>query len=84
MELPKTGFTVTGEYHSCFCVGPQNGQPLCPCLMKSVVIKDGHYVIPEKKLGPAVCGIHKQGEFDMLICVRSHGHSGDCNFVVKR
>jgi len=36
----------------CFCVGPQNGQPLCPCAMRSVVIKNGRYTLPERDLGP--------------------------------
>jgi len=30
--------------HSCNCVGPQNGQPLCPCHMRNVQVKDGRYV----------------------------------------
>lgn len=30
--------------HQCFCVGPQNGQPLCPCRMRGVQVKDGPYV----------------------------------------
>lgn len=29
---------------ACFCIGPQNGQPLCPCRMASVEIRDGRYV----------------------------------------
>lgn len=37
---------------ACFCVGPQNGQPLCPCRMRGVKIKNGRYVQPEKDLGP--------------------------------
>lgn len=32
------------EVHACNCVGPQNGQPKCPCMMKSVRIIDGEYV----------------------------------------
>ncbi len=36
----------------CCCIGPQNGEPLCPCRMKSVKIKDGRYVLPAKDLGP--------------------------------
>jgi hypothetical protein len=38
---------------ACGCVGPQNGQPLCPCAMRGVVVKDGRYVRPEQDLGPA-------------------------------
>ena len=32
------------ETHPCFCIGPQNGEPLCPCRMRSVKIVDGRYV----------------------------------------
>jgi len=28
----------------CFCIGPKDGQPLCPCRMRNVQIKDGRYV----------------------------------------
>lgn len=30
--------------HACNCIGPQNGQPLCPCMMRGVEIKNGRYV----------------------------------------
>lgn len=36
----------------CNCIGPQNGQPRCPCQMRNVQIKNGRYVIPEQDLGP--------------------------------
>lgn len=36
----------------CFCKGPQNGAPLCPCQMQGVKIKDGRYV-KIVDLGPA-------------------------------
>lgn len=29
---------------SCNCIGPQKGQPLCPCAMRGVEIRDGRYV----------------------------------------
>lgn len=32
------------EPHACFCVGPQDGQPLCPCAMKGVRIENGRYI----------------------------------------
>lgn len=32
------------EMHACFCIGPQNGQPLCPCQMRGVVERDGRYI----------------------------------------
>lgn len=37
---------------SCFCRGPQNGEPLCPCEMVGVTIKNGRYVRPARDLGP--------------------------------
>ena len=46
---------------ACFCVGPQRGQPLCPCKMRDVTIRDGRYVRvqdlgPAKKLCFTYCG----------------------------
>lgn len=35
----------------CNCVGPQNGEPMCPCMMSGVAVRDGHYVL-ERDLGP--------------------------------
>lgn len=33
------------QSHPCGCIGPQNGQPLCPCRMRGgVQIKDGRYI----------------------------------------
>lgn len=29
---------------ACGCMGPQNGEPVCPCAMKHVRIVDGHYI----------------------------------------
>lgn len=46
-------FVKAVEMRSCHCVGPQNGEPLCPCGMMGVVKKDGRWVIPEQDLGPA-------------------------------
>ena len=31
------------DVHACYCIGPQNGEPVCPCRMKNVVIVDGRY-----------------------------------------
>ena len=31
--------------HACFCVGPQNGQPLCPCRMRGLAHRDDIYRI---------------------------------------
>lgn len=35
----------------CYCVGPQNGDPVCPCRMRDVTIEDGRYV-RKHNLGP--------------------------------
>jgi hypothetical protein len=35
---------VREKIEACFCVGPQNGDPLCPCRMRRVKVKDGRYV----------------------------------------
>ena len=37
---------------SCGCIGPQNGQPVCPCQMAGVTIENGRYV-RRVDLGPA-------------------------------
>lgn len=31
------------DVHACCCIGPQNGEPVCPCRMKNVLIVDGRY-----------------------------------------
>jgi hypothetical protein len=36
----------------CYCIGPQEGEPLCPCLMKQVGVKNSKYVTLEQDLGP--------------------------------
>lgn len=36
----------------CNCIGPQNGQPVCPCQMRFVKVIDGRYV-KTTDLGPA-------------------------------
>lgn len=37
--------------HACNCMGPQNGDPVCPCQMRSVRIIDARYVMV-RDLGP--------------------------------
>jgi hypothetical protein len=39
------------EVRACGCVGPQNGEPLCPCRMQNVRIVNGRYV-EQRDLGP--------------------------------
>jgi len=43
---------VIGETRACFCVGPQNGEPLCPCQMWGLIKRNGRWVRPEQDLGP--------------------------------
>lgn len=38
--------------HQCGCVGPQNGEPLCPCMMRGVRQRNGRWIRPEEDLGP--------------------------------
>ena len=37
---------------ACNCVGPQNGEPKCPCMMRGVIERAGRWVEPERDLGP--------------------------------
>lgn len=41
----------------CNCIGPQNGEPACPCAMRARCIfkRDGHWIQPEVDLGPVQC-----------------------------
>lgn len=39
--------------NQCNCIGPQNGEPRCPCAMRGVQVVDGRYVLPAQDLGPA-------------------------------
>ncbi len=40
---------------TCFCIGPQNGDPACPCEMRSIQVLNGRYV-KVTDLGPAPNG----------------------------
>jgi hypothetical protein len=33
-----------GDVSQCFCIGPQDGAPVCPCRMRSLRIQHGRYV----------------------------------------
>jgi hypothetical protein len=37
---------------ACNCIGPQYGQPLCPCMMRGLVEIDGQWVRPATVIGP--------------------------------
>ena len=39
--------------HACACMGPQDGEPLCPCAMRYVKIVNGRYISTSgEDLGP--------------------------------
>lgn len=42
--------------HMCHCIGPQDGKPRCPCMMRNVKIENGRYV-EKNDLGPVQQGI---------------------------
>lgn len=52
IEQGKGHHSFRYELRQCFCVGPQNGEPLCPCKMTQVEIRDGRYIQREVDLGP--------------------------------
>lgn len=48
-------YTFTGNTtnaRACNCIGPQNGEPRCPCMMRGVIERDGRWIEPERDLGP--------------------------------
>jgi hypothetical protein len=63
----------------CNCIGPQNGQPLCPCKMSRVIERNGRYIIPEQDLGPVVKqvpstisdGVYRQVNPENEVCMHS-------------
>ena len=50
----KKDYMASKSVSSCFCVGPQNGEPLCPCAMRSqnVMNVGGRWIKPAQDLGP--------------------------------
>jgi len=44
---------MSRDVWACNCIGPQRGEPYCPCAMKSkgVYQRDGRWIEPEKDLG---------------------------------
>jgi hypothetical protein len=50
-DLPKDWLTSPPP-QACNCIGPQRGEPFCPCVMRGVTVKNGRYVIPERDVGP--------------------------------
>ena len=49
------------EPRACFCIGPRNGEPLCPCAMRmrGIFKRDGHWIEPEHDLGPVAAEIER-------------------------
>jgi len=48
-----SGRINSAQVHACNCIGPQNGQPRCPCMMRNIIKRDGRWVQIEQDLGPA-------------------------------
>lgn len=46
-----TGYSGLADFHVCCCVGPQNGDPLCPCQMREVGVF-GDRLVRVQDLGP--------------------------------
>ncbi len=38
--------------HACFCIGPQNGEPYCPCKMRQLGVfrRGDKWVVPEREI----------------------------------
>lgn len=51
-RLIRAAKQASASARACACIGPQNGEPLCPCQMRGVTIRDGRYICIED-LGPA-------------------------------
>ena len=51
-ERMKWAIAGIEPINQCNCIGPQDGRPLCPCLMRTVKVVDGRYV-RTIDLGPA-------------------------------
>jgi hypothetical protein len=64
------------QLQMCNCIGPQNGQPLCPCMMRGVTQIDGRYiktqdlgpVVPEPIVRPTCPGCSKHTQRDWRLC----------------
>ena len=59
-EWDRHTLTVTSGLgtHACNCIGPQPGEPFCPCMMRQrgIFRRNGRWIEPargERDLGPA-------------------------------
>lgn len=55
--------------NACNCVGPQYGQPHCPCQMRGLYQRDGKWVEPERVVGDVVPTFYRPGHGS----IASHG-----------
>jgi hypothetical protein len=39
-----SGTSPASQSRICFCVGPQDGAPVCPCRMPALEIRDGRWI----------------------------------------
>lgn len=49
-----SGWIGSNVSHSCACMGPQNGEPLCPCQMRGMIQRDGKWIRPEQVIGDVI------------------------------
>ena len=56
-----TQSTKEADAWACNCIGPQNGQPRCPCMMRGVVQRDGRWIETERDLGPVLATFTDKG-----------------------
>lgn len=66
---------------ACNCVGPQNGQPRCPCQMQGVVERGGRWIEPERDLGPARPSIGVGTPLTGIGCICPVGAEKTCQGV---
>jgi len=52
----NTSTTARTEAWVCNCLGPQNGEPRCPCMMRGVQNINGRWVLPPQDIGPVLEG----------------------------
>jgi hypothetical protein len=46
MKIDRANFVWSGRgaSHACNCIGPQNGNPVCPCRMRGLKQVEGRWV----------------------------------------
>lgn len=54
---------------ACNCIGPQNGQPCCPCMMRGLVERDGRWIEPERDIGPVRPDVVGSVTFERIGCI---------------